>query len=56
MVFRGGLTTRKYVSITKVSRATAFREIEKLVEKGMLKQNEEEGRNVNYDLNWPALD
>ena len=37
--FQGGLTTRKYVSLAKVSRATAFREISDLLEKGILRQN-----------------
>lgn len=48
--FEGGLTTRKYVGMTKCSRATAFREIADLVEKGMLKQNEGAGRSVSYGL------
>lgn len=48
--FEGGLTTRKYVGMTKCSRATAFREIADLVEKGILKQNEGAGRNVSYGL------
>lgn len=50
--FEGGLTTRKYVSIAKTSRATAFREIDDLVEKGLLIQNPTQGRNTSYDLNW----
>jgi len=50
--FEGGLTTRKYVSMTKVSRATAFREISELVEKGILVQNPSKGRSASYDLNW----
>ncbi len=50
--FEGGLTTRKYVSIAKTSRATAFREIEDLVEKGILVQNPAKGRSTSYDLNW----
>lgn len=50
--FTGGLTTRKYVSIVKTSRVTAYREITDLVEKGVLKQNVGKGRNVNYDINW----
>lgn len=50
--FVGGLTTRKYVSIAKTSRVTAYREITDLVEKGLLKQNEGRGRNVNYDLEF----
>lgn len=37
--FQGGLTTRKYVSMVKVSRATAFREISDLLEKNILRQN-----------------
>lgn len=48
--FEGDLTTRKYVGMTKCSRATAFREISDLVEKGILKQNEGGGRNVSYRL------
>jgi Fic family protein len=50
--FEGGLTTRKYVSIAKASRATAFREINDLVEKGLLIQNTSKGRSTSYDLNW----
>ena len=50
--FQGGLTTRKYVSLAKVSRATAFREISDLVQKGVLQQNPSKGRSVSYDLNW----
>lgn len=49
----GGLTTRKYVSLAKVSRATAFREIVYLLEKNILRQNPSKGRSVSYDLNWP---
>lgn len=50
--FEGGLTTRKYVGITKVSRATAVRDITDLLEKSMIIRNEGEGRSVNYDLSW----
>jgi Fic family protein len=50
--FDGGLTTRKYVSIAKTSRATAFREIDDLVEKGLLVQNPSKGRSTSYNLNW----
>ena len=50
--FVGGLTTRKYVSMAKVSRATAFREITDLLEKKVLKTNSSKGRSVSYDLNW----
>jgi len=50
--WQGGLTTRKYVSMAKVSRATAFREISELVENGFLVENSAKGRSVNYDLKW----
>ena len=50
--FEGGLTTRKYVSMANVSRATAFREISELLEKGILRQNPAKGRSVSYDVNW----
>lgn len=52
--FQGGLTTRKYVSLARVSRATAFREISDLLEKGILRQNPAKGRSASYDLNWKA--
>lgn len=51
--FTGGLTTRKYVGITRVSRATAFREIADLLDKKVLRQLPGKGRNVRYDLVWP---
>lgn len=55
--FKGGLTTKKYVSLAKTSRATAFREIADLVEKNVLVQDpESKGRNVKYDLNWSLLE
>lgn len=54
--FLGGLTTRKYMSMTKASRATAFREISDLVEKKIIVQNPEgKGRSVSYDINWSAI-
>ena len=51
--FTGGLTTRKYVSIAKTSRATAFREIADLLDKKILRQLPGKGRSVHYDLIWP---
>ena len=50
--FQGGLTTRKYVAMAKVSRATAFREISDLVEKGLLAQNPARGRSASYEVKW----
>jgi Fic family protein len=54
--FTGGLTTRKYVSIAGVSRATAFREIADLLDKKILHQMPGKGRSVHYDLLWPQQD
>ena len=51
--FEGGMTTRKYVSLANVSRATAFRELNQLLELGIIKQNPGGGRSVSYDLIWP---
>ena len=51
--FEGGLSTRKYVSLAKVSRATAYREICDLVEKGILRASGGGGRSTSYDLVWP---
>ncbi len=48
--FEGGMTSQKYVSITKSSRATATRDLQDLVYKHILIQKGE-GRNVSYDLN-----
>jgi len=53
--FTGGLTTRKYVSIAKVSRATAFREIADMLDKKILRQLPGKGRSVHYDLIWPRI-
>jgi len=50
--FEGGLSTRKYVSMTKASRATAYREISDLVEKGILEPNEGKGRSTSYNIRW----
>jgi Fic family protein len=47
--FEGGLTTRKYVSIAKVSAATAFREIDYLYAKGLLTRSGS-GRSVKYEI------
>lgn len=50
--FEGGLSTRKYVSLAKVSRATAWREISDLVEKGMLRPLPGGGRSTAYEIHW----
>lgn len=53
--FEGGLTTRKYVNMTKTSRATAFREISYMLDKKILRQLPGKGRSVHYDLVWPRM-
>jgi Fic family protein len=54
--FRGGLTTRKYVGMTKVSRATAYRDITDLVQKKVLKSSRAKGRSVSYELIFHSVD
>jgi len=49
--FEGGLSTKKYMSMTKVSKPTAFRDIQSLVQLGYLQQIEgTAGRSVKYEL------
>jgi Fic family protein len=48
--FEGKLQTSTWAKITKTSTDTALRDIKDLVEKGILKQADEKGRNVNYEL------
>lgn len=52
--FVGGLTTRKYVAMTRLSRASAQREIAHLVHKGLLTRLPAGGRSTAYELVWPA--
>jgi len=51
--FIGGMTTRKYCQLTKISRATAYRELSDLVQKKCLKPITEKGRSAAYEINWP---
>lgn len=48
--FDGKLQTSKWAKITKVSTDTALRDIKSLIEKGILRETGEGGRNVNYEL------
>ena len=50
--FAGDLTTRKYVGMTKASRATAFREINDMLEKGVIRHVAGKGRSVKYEIVW----
>lgn len=49
--FVGYLTTSKYANLAKCSTDTALREIQNLVEKGILLQNPQKGRSTSYRLN-----
>lgn len=47
--FEGILTTRKYMAFTKVSRATAFRELDELHELGIIRRSGK-GRSSGYEV------
>ena len=49
--FEGGMNTRKYVSLTQTSRATAYRELAQMVAWGCIQANEQGGRSSGYHLN-----
>lgn len=53
--FEGGSTNKKYVSMTNVGQATAYRDIEELLSIGALVQLEKGGRSTAYDLPWDGL-
>jgi len=48
--FEGKLQTSKWAKIANTSTDTALRDIKDLIEKGVLKQTAEGGRNANYEL------
>jgi Fic family protein len=48
--FVGGMTTRKYVSLVRTSRATAQRDLAQLVNWGLLVLRDGGGRSTSYDL------
>jgi Fic family protein len=50
--FTGGMTAKKYVSITKTSKATATRDLQELVNQKILMQ-QDSGRNTKYQLLIP---
>ena len=49
--FVGGLTNKKYVSMTNVSPETAKRDLKELLDLGILLQNEGKGRSTSYRIN-----
>ncbi|MFY4788173.1 DeoR family transcriptional regulator [Aliarcobacter butzleri] len=51
--FEGELNTKKYISLTKVSKATAVRDITALVEFGCIKKIDgTAGRNIRYEIKF----
>lgn len=48
--FKGGMTAKKYISITKTTKATATRDLQHLLEMGVLLV-QGRGRSVHYQLN-----
>ena len=50
--FEGGITTRKYMSLTRTSRVTAYRELADLVAKGCLAPTGKGGRSSGYVIDW----
>jgi Fic family protein len=52
--FEGKLTSSKYAKLTKCSQDTAHRDIQVLVERGVLVQNPEGGRSTSYSLARPC--
>lgn len=49
--FADGMNTRKYASLTRTSRATAYRELADLLGKGCLVQTGD-GRSTAYEIRW----
>ena len=52
--FEGGLSNKKYISMTKASSATATRDLKGLVDAGLLVQSGG-GRSVRYAIGWKDL-
>ena len=49
--FAGGMTAKKYISITRTTKATATRDLQELVSHNMLIRKGD-GRSTHYVLNW----
>jgi Fic family protein len=52
--FEGKLTTSKWATLTKSSQDTALRDVQQLVERGVLTRNPAGGRSTSYSLAVPA--
>lgn len=51
--FEGGLSAAKYKGLAKVSKATATRHLQELLDKGCIVKLAGGGRSTRYDINWP---
>jgi Fic family protein len=51
--YLGGMTNKKYVAITKSSKATATRDLADLEAKGVFRAGSDGGRSTYYELVWP---
>lgn len=51
--FRGGLTASKYINLAEVSKATATRHLQDLLDKHCIVKRQGGGRSTSYDINWP---
>jgi Fic family protein len=51
--FYGKLASTKWAKMTKRSQDTALRDIQDLIEKGILKKEPGDGRNTTYALQMP---
>ena len=49
-LFTGNLTTSKWAKITKCSQDTALRDIQDLIDKGILIKSNSGGRSTKYEL------
>lgn len=54
--FEGNLTTSKWAKLAKCSQPTALRDLQDLLERGILVRNQEGGRSTNYTLVMPTED
>lgn len=53
--FAGGINNRKYMGLTRASRATAWRELADLAAKGCLVPTGQGGRGSAYEIPWAEL-
>ena len=50
--FKGGITASKYMNLAKVSKATATRHLQELLQKNCIVKRSGGGRSTSYDINW----